>query len=162
MYVEFTITTILDKNVVTPRPQINVVLRFHVATLNSEGGGWCYNNVSPTIYSYTYSKKLYLQQYLLLIKRIAYIVSKLEEILWAHNFFRKQIPFPNRARKKGKFKNIFSSLGDSIFIAIATTSSGLIIYQQVIICFNVYKIPREFIQQCQSSFLTLFLQFTPQ
>ena len=25
-------------------PQINVVLRFHVATLISEGGGWCYNN----------------------------------------------------------------------------------------------------------------------
>ena len=50
MYVEFTITTILDKNVVTPRPQINVVLRFHVATLNSGGGGWCYNNCCPRLY----------------------------------------------------------------------------------------------------------------
>ncbi len=34
-----TIPTILDKNVVTPRPpQINVELRFHVATLNSGEG----------------------------------------------------------------------------------------------------------------------------
>ena len=41
--------TILDKNVVTPRPQINVVLRFHVATLNSGGGGWCYNNFCPRL-----------------------------------------------------------------------------------------------------------------
>ena len=33
-------TTLADKNVVTPPPpQINVELRFHVATLNSGGGG---------------------------------------------------------------------------------------------------------------------------
>ena len=44
---------ILDKNVVTPPPppppQINVELRFHVATLNSGGGGWCYNNFCPRL-----------------------------------------------------------------------------------------------------------------
>ncbi len=42
-------TTILDKNVVTPRPQINVELKFHVATLNLGGGGWCYNNFCPRL-----------------------------------------------------------------------------------------------------------------
>ena len=41
-----------------PAPQINVELRFHVATLNSGGGGWCYNNFCPRLYVINNKHKL--------------------------------------------------------------------------------------------------------
>ncbi len=58
------------------------VFHFLIDLLSVNKVGKILSNITPTIYNCTYIlKKLYLQLYLLLLKRIAYIVSKLEKIL---------------------------------------------------------------------------------